>query len=287
MRQASGDNPSTMPPRDPSASSSAVRLAHRETCIALLDAHFLAWLQGQDEGSSHQNALRGEGLSAWLTGSLADEGVQADLVRIYWYTSQPDTPAINGQVVRLVLPEAADAGASLVQAMARDLTQLAEHRACAHLLLASDDDRLLTAVDAAQLRGAQVHLLVDEKAADLAALSRTDAAWAALLRQADRRIVGRAVVGGTPASPLMAATGMQAAVQVWWASLSDLHRDELLAQLPRNRGLPQEADRQLLLRLSQQLGRSLELPERKLMRETARARLENLPSRQDLPEDDS
>lgn len=276
-----------MPPRDPASSPSAARHARRETCIALVDAHFLAWLQGQDEGSQQQSAFRGDGLPAWLAGSLADEGIPADLLRIYWYTSQPEAPVFNGQVVRVVLPEAVDAGAALVRAMARDLMQLAEHRACTHLLLAADDDRLLTAVDAAQLRGVQVHMLVDEKAADLAALSRTDGAWAALLRQADRRIVGRAVSGSTSGAPLMDVAGMQAAVQVWWASLSDLSRDELLTQLPRNRGLPQEADRQLLLRLSQQLGRSLALAERKLMRETARALLESLPRRQDLPEGDS
>jgi hypothetical protein len=47
--------------------------------------------------------------------------------------------------------------------------------------------------------------------------------------------------------------------------------------LPRHRGLPQEADRQLLLRLSQRLGRPLELAERKVMRDTARRLLEGLP----------
>jgi hypothetical protein len=40
--------------------------------------------------------------------------------------------------------------------------------------------------------------------------------------------------------------------------------------LPNSRGLPQEADRHLLLRLSQQLGRPLTTSEKKLMREMAR-----------------
>ncbi len=47
-------------------------------------------------------------------------------------------------------------------------------------------------------------------------------------------------------------------------------RQELEAELPTSRGLPQDADRHLLLRLSQQLGRPLTPGEKKLMRELAR-----------------
>ena len=183
-------NPRDLPhPAHPSAH--VLRGTHRESCVALVDAHFLAWLLGRDDDAAHHAAARREALAQQLYVSLADAGVHADLLRIYWYTSQAETPAVNGQIARAVLAESVDDGRSLVLAIARDLTQLAEHRACAHVLLVADDDRLLPAVDAAQLRGLQVHMLVDDKATDPSALERSDAAWAALLRQADRRIVLR------------------------------------------------------------------------------------------------
>ena len=161
--------------------------------------------------------------------------------------------------------------------------QLAEHRACAHVLLAADDDRLLGAVDAAQLRGLQVHMLVDDSAADLSALAKSDAAWAGLLRQADRRIRLHGASKPAREVELMSPQGIQVEVLDWWDSVPDADREELTEQLPRHRGLPQEADRQLLLRLSQRLGRPLELAERKIMRDTARCLLEGLP--QDDAED--
>jgi hypothetical protein len=59
-------------------------------------------------------------------------------------------------------------------------------------------------------------------------------------------------------------------VSTWWDDLPVEDRQELEAELPTSRGLPQEADRHLLLRLSQQLGRPLTPAEKKLMRELAR-----------------
>lgn len=255
--------------------------AHREPCVALVDAHFLAWMQGRDDDAAHQGLARRESLPQLLSGSLAEAGVGVEILRTYWYTSRADAAAVNGQIVRAVTAEVADEGRSLVLSMARDLMQLAEHHACAHVLLVADDDRLLPAVDAAQLRGLQVHMLVDDKAADLPALERTDAAWAALLRQADRRIPVR----GMPPPPrevqLMEPADIIAVVREWWVDVPDADREDLTEMLPRHRGLPQEADRQLLLRLSQRLGRALELPERKVMRESARRLLEGLPLEDD------
>jgi hypothetical protein len=253
------------------------RSAHRDTCIALVDAHFLAWLQGRDDDAAHHGLARREALLHQMLGSLGEAGVHAEMLRIYWYSTQRDAAAVNGQIVRPVLPESADDGRSLVLALARDLTLLAEHRACAHVLLVADDDRLLAAVDAAQLRGLQVHMLVDDKAVDPDALERSDAAWAALLRQADRRVPLR---GGPPPRrevTLMEPNDILEVVREWWADVPDADREDLKEMLPRHRGLPQEADRQLLLRLSQRLGRALELPERKVMRESARRLLEGLP----------
>ena len=269
-------NPRDLPhPVHPSAH--ALRGNHRESCIALVDAHFLAWLQGRDDDAAHHTAPRREAIAQQLHVSLADAGVPADLLRIYWYTSQPETASVNGQIARTVQSESADDGRSLVLAIARDLTQIAEHRACAHVLLVADDDRLLPAVDAAQLRGLLVHMLVDDKATDPGALERSDAAWATLLRQADCRVLLRGAPPPRREVELMDPKELLGIVREWWADVPDADREDLREMLPRHRGLPQEADRQLLLRLSQHLGRALELPERKVMRESARRLLEGLP----------
>jgi hypothetical protein len=269
-------NPRDLPHHAPHPNHLA-RAAHREPCIALVDAHFLAWLQGREDDAAHHAAARREALAPQLLGSLADAGVHADMVRIYWYSAQRDAAAVNGQIVRPVQPQSTDDGRSLMLALARDLTQLAEHRACAHVLLVADDDRLLPAVDAAQLRGLQVHMLVDDKAADPDALERSDAAWAALLRHADRRVPLRGAPPPRREVALMEPADILEVVRDWWADVPDADREDLKEMLPRDRGLPQEADRQLLLRLSQRLGRALELPERKVMRESARRLLEGLP----------
>lgn len=253
----------------------ASRNHSREACIALLDARFIAWLGGRDDGGSSPAQGR-DALSAMLGGALAEAGVLADLLRCYWYTSESDPAAVVGQIVRPVLPKETDGDASLVTAMARDLIQLARNRACAHVLVATDDDRLLPALDEAQLHGLQVHLLADESAADLAQLARSDQAWAALLRQADRRVILRGVARPTaaPAVAVLDDDAIDATVHAWWEAVDEVQREDLAALLPRQRGLPQDADRQLLLRLSQQLGRPLEQSERKRMRETARVLLE-------------
>lgn len=251
------------------------RPAARESCIALLDAHFLAWLEGREDDPAAGGASHREALTALLAASLHDAGVPADLWRCYWYTSQRDAAVVAGQIVRPVLPKQADGDASLVSAMARDLLQLARNRACVHVLIAADDDRLLPALDEAQLHGLQVHLVADESVADLDQLARNDPSWATLLRQADRRVIVRGLAQqAAPSVVLLDDESVDASVHAWWAGVTEAQREELAAMLPRHRGLPQEADRQLLLRLSQQLGRSLEQGERKRMRETARALLE-------------
>jgi len=273
-----------------------------DRCIALVDARFIEWLAGQDGPPARRDRL-----GALLDAALAAADLPGDLMRVHWYTAQPDAPTLPGQVLRWVAPESADAGASLALAMARDLAALAENGACDQVLLATDDDRLLTAVDAAQLRGLRVHLLADDSALDLAALARTDGAWAALLKQADARVVvtageiERALWGDgevsvaehgpragarangagprqqrpragdrTPVDAGPIRDALEPMVSNWWGELPPEEQLALHAQLPPQRGLPQEADRQLLVRLSQQLGRPLSLDEKKVMRELAR-----------------
>jgi hypothetical protein len=205
-----------------------------------------------------------------------------------------------------------------MRAIAQDMTQLAQHRGCDHLLIASDDDRLVAPVDSAQQRGVLVHLLIDERLRDPRQLREDDTGWASLLAQGDRRVMvtgsmlaelagaeraggmgaggpagqgshgsGYGTTHGTgygtgygashgPARGAAAEAAVDRAlvetvVAAWWKEQDMPQRDLLHDALPRLRGLPQDADRELLMRLGQQLGRQLSVPEKKVMRETARA----------------
>jgi hypothetical protein len=292
-------------PVSPSIFPPSFHASSQDACIAIVDARFLYWLHGSggDDDSEQAGlcaeppgALR-ERLAEVLAAVLRDARVHARITRLLWYTSHVGAASLHGQLVRLVPTEAADGGVGLMLAMARDALQLAEQRACTHLLIASDDDRLLPTVDAVQARGLRVHLLADNSALDLPALGRSDPSWASLLRQADTRLIvddlGRPPLRGSrrerergevgprgPAgylgldpSAVAGTADLQSIpplVQSWLAGLSRTTRLMLQAQLPELRGLPQEADRELLQQISHQLGRPLSVPERKLMRELAR-----------------
>ena len=283
----------------------------RERSVALVDARYLAWLADADD----PRGARLDRLRACLEAALDAQGLPPEISRVYWYASDRPERPLPGLVHRWVAPETADAGASLTLAMARDLMGLAENAGVDRLVVITDDDRLLPVVDAVQLQGATVCMVADESAQDLEDLAKSDAAWSALLRQADERCViraqdlSRAVWGdgtvmieraGPPAgrphghdwaprnggaearaarprasgpSPEELAqmrAALQPMVSTWWDDLPVEDRQELEAELPTSRGLPQDADRHLLLRLSQQLGRPLTTGEKKLMRELAR-----------------
>ena len=299
------------------SSSSAARRPgpriRRGRCVALVDARFVEWLcEREDEPAPHRARWTG------FAEHLLNEAVgPTELVRTYWYASHGTHESPEGLVHRPVTAEAADAGVSLVLSMARDLAALARNGACDQVLLATDDDRLLASIDAAQLQGLRVHLLAEPAAEDLEALTRNDAALGALLRQADGRLIvsraeledvlwGEGGEAGAWADQRNAAdrldrsagrrgelgpqgrslrprlepvdpqarealrTQLSPWIGEWWGDLPYEDRLELQAQLPQQRGLPQETDRQLLLRLSQSLGRSLTPPEKLLMRELAR-----------------
>jgi hypothetical protein len=168
--------------------------------------------------------------------------------------------------------------------MGQDLSRLAEHSACDHVLLASDDERLLTVIDNAQLTGMAVHILADDAARNMAKLHQTDPGWGRLLSQADRRIVvqpkalaeilqGMASkeVNAAPEDPEVIRQTMTEVIQSWWAEEPEDKREELRDELHINRGIPQEVDRQLLLRMRHRLTRALSLPEKKMLREIFRA----------------
>lgn len=252
-------------------------------CVALVDARFLAWLtQGSDDRAPPLPVAQLEGMLALLAVSMRQAGLDVDVVRAYWYTDRPQTQLVDDMVQRSVLDPDADGGVSLMRAMAGDLVQLAANRAADHVLVVSDDERLLPAVDQAQLHGLGVHLLMDEAGNDFDKLLREDPSWARLLAQADRRVLmvatGEGVQSHSPRELRLSETqdseDMQANInkelQTWWDEEPETQRVDLQDELRYSRSIPQEVDRQLLLRLSRNLGHPLSWPEKKVMRESVR-----------------
>jgi hypothetical protein len=128
-----------------------------------------------------------------------------------------------------------------------------------------------------------VHLLADESARNMPQMVRTDPGWARLLTQADRRVVvnsqalAEMLQGKIPSGMGLAVEdveelrkSMQEVVAAWWEEEPEDLREDLKDALQISRGIPQEVDRQLLLRMRQRLARALSLPEKKMLRETLR-----------------
>ncbi len=252
-------------------------------CIALVDARFLVWLAQHTQTGPKQDALNRLGLAPFLGDALSHAGLDLDVKRIYWYTEEHESLDVDGQIVRQVLSHDLDGGVSLLKSLGQDLRQLALNKACEHVLLATDDERFLSVIDDAQLTGMSVHILADEAARQMAKLHQTDPGWGRLLSHADRRIV---VQPKALADLLQGATGKEAQIHEdpeavresitevivsWWDDEPEDRREELRDALHISRGIPQEVDRQLLLRMRHRLTRALSLNEKKMLREIFRA----------------
>ena len=253
------------------------------TCMALIDGRFLIWLAQQGAVGTTGESVNRQGLLSLLAQALSHSGLDVDLRRIYWYSDRSDGLVIDDQIVRLVQAHDADGGASLLRSLGHDLKQLAEHHACDHVLVASDDERFLGAIDEAQLSGLSVHLLADESARNMPQMVRSDPGWARLLAQADRRVIVNSqaladmLQGKVPTGMGLSVEdveelrkSMHEIVSAWWAEEPEDLREDLRDALQISRGIPQEVDRQLLLRMRQRLARALSLPEKKMLRETLR-----------------
>lgn len=255
-------------------------------CVALVDARCLSWLtQPTDDRSGSQPLVPSAQHLHMMGLSLGECGLNLDLIRAYWYTDQPQTQPVDDVIQRTVNNPDGDGGQSLVRAMAQDLAQLAAHRAVEHVLLVSDDERLWSAVDQAQLRGIAVHIAMDDSGTDLARLIRDDPSWARFLAQADRRVqlltpdepasgveLGGEGSGTMPDDLSALEASIQGHLNDWWAEEDESQRLDLQDELRHvSMGLPQEVDRKLLLRLSRLLGHPLTWPEKKVMRRAARA----------------
>ena len=257
--------------------------ASAEKCIALIDARYLVWLAQHANSSTKTEQVNRQALPNLLVSALASAGVDVHLQRIYWYTEEPDAAAIDGQIDRRVFSHDLDGGKSLLQFMGQDLNRLAANKACAHILLATDDERMLTVIDEAQLEGVSVHVLADESARNMQKLHKTDPGWGRLLSQADRRIVVQSGLLAdilnsdlkethTPAEdPKFIRDAMTEVIVSWWDDEPEDKREDLRDELNINRGIPQEVDRQLLLRMRHRLTRALTLQEKKMLREIFRA----------------
>jgi len=261
-------------------SSHAAAHGGAESCIALIDARFLAWLQGTTEGGQDNARLHLHGL---LANALSHNGLDLNLRRVYWYSDTPDEQAVDAQITRAVLPHSQDGGLSMLRALGADLKRLAERGACAHVLVGSDDERLISLIDEAQLHGVAVHLLADEASRNMSQLNRYDPGWARLLSQADHRVVLGAQAmregGSRHASSMHAVPAidpeqlreqLNTVINTWWADEPEDLREELREELQNTRGIPQEVDRQLLLGVRRVLERALSFQEKKLLREMVR-----------------
>jgi hypothetical protein len=244
--------------------------------IALLDVRYLRWLASADAKASTVGVR--ERMPGLLHHLLSRSGLNVQLLRVYWYSDEDDHAVYDDQTLRWVRPEAADGGVSLVRAMASDLQTIVHHGAVQTLVIASDDDRLIAPIDQAKLAGCTVCLLADDRAASIARLMQEDPTWARLLREADRRLI-------VPAEELAQAFGgqgghavdssaqhetLQAIVNAWWEDQSSDAKDALRDEVPLMRGLPHEADRELLLQGKNGLGRALSFQEKRMARDLAR-----------------
>jgi hypothetical protein len=249
--------------------------------VALVDARYLRWLTRQEEGDAQPaGPLARDGWNDLLRHLLQRSGLRGTLLRTYWYTDQDDQAMPEDQAVRL-LPAADPDGVGLVRQMSADLQALVGGGRVDTVCIASDDDRLLPVIDAIKLAGLTVCLLADERAQSMSRMMQQDPTWARLLREADRRIVVRsselaqalyARAGGVADGPVSADLDarLQAVVQAWWDDLVEDDRDTLREELPGQRGLPPEVDRELLVRAKNAIGRSLNFQEKRVLRAQAR-----------------
>lgn len=260
-------------------------LGLQERQAVLVDARFWSWLHDDDGAPAGNPQAAQDALQALLaqTGSR--------LVRTLWFTDQDGETAVPGLQFRRVPSNAQDRGVTMLRAMAQDLLAMAERRAVERVLLVTDDDRLLLAVDEAQRHGLQIDMLVDADSQDLKALRDEDPNWASLLQSADRLVaLGGSEVhsrgAGRPRGPMSAehrqrreppsaeASGIiEDEVLNWWDDETPDQRDHWRQEMQTARGVPQELDRQLLLRISRRLGHPLSPSEKAMMRQQVRRQI--------------
>ena len=255
-------------------------------CIALIDSNYMAWLLKQStdtDAESEAEAYNRQALIPTLVQTLKQAGLALDVQRVYWYTDNPDSQFPQDQILRALDVTSGEPSEVAFSAMSADIARLSERKACEHLLIASDDDRLTASIDEAQLHGLSVYLLADESARHMDQLINEDPAWCRLLAQADRRVLlmpqaareltaqPRAAAAPTAThDPELVRTKLQEVVDGWWDDEPEDLREDLRDELRGSHGIPQEVDRHMLLRVRRALDRPLSFPEKKILREMVR-----------------
>jgi len=253
-------------------------------CIALIDSNYMSWLLRQStDAAAEPETYNRLALIPSLGHALKGAGLSVDIQRVYWYTDNPDTQFPQDQIVRQLDAAGGEPGDVVFHSMSADIGRLAQHHACDHLLIASDDDRLTAVIDDAQLHGLNVYLLADESARHMDQLINEDPAWCRLLAQADRRVLlmaqaakeltaqpRAAAAPAAPQDPELVRTKLQEVVDGWWDDEPEDLREDLRDELRGSHGIPQEVDRHMLLRVRRALDRPLSFPEKKILREMVR-----------------
>jgi hypothetical protein len=259
--------------------------------VALLDARYLRWMARLDESDAENPPqLMRERMNELVQQALNRGMGRLNLLRLYWYAEVDDRQVCNDQTLRLLAAADVD-GSALVRQLSADVQALVASGRVDAVLIGSDDDRLLPVIEAAKMAGVAVSLLADERALNMPRLMQQDPNWARLLREADRRVIVRSAelaqvltsvpTLGSPMDevnlsglPSMSAEGfeqaLQAVVQAWWAEQAEDDREGLREELPLQRGLPSEVDRDLLLRGKNAMGRALNFHEKRILRSQAR-----------------
>jgi len=257
-------------------------------CIALIDSNYMAWLLKQSTDTDAESEVEAEAynrqaLIPTLVQTLKQAGLALDVQRVYWYTDNPDSQFPQDQILRALDVTSGEPSEVAFSAISADIARLSERKACEHLLIASDDDRLTASIDEAQLHGLNVYLLADESARHMDQLINEDPAWCRLLAQADRRVLlmpqaareltaqPRAAAAPTAThDPELVRSKLQEVVDGWWDDEPEDLREDLRDELRGSHGIPQEVDRHMLLRVRRALDRPLSFPEKKILREMVR-----------------
>ncbi len=251
------------------------------SCVALIDDRFIAWLMQRECDPGQEPAVNRKPLARVLGRIVGDGAMPVSLKRIYWYTDRPDNLLVDDQVVRAV---SGSDEAPAWHAIERDLSRIAQSRSYESVLIVCDDERILRAVDEAQLSGLSVLMLSDDALLDFAELKAEEPQWANLLAQADRRVVVRpedllelhsAEGLGTPNGRSVEETSespstIEEVVRGWWDSQTEQSRQDLRSALSVSSGIPQEIDRELLLQSRERFVRPLSLSEKRQMRDCLR-----------------
>ncbi len=255
------------------------RTSRHASCIALVDDRFTSWLVNRECDPGAEPEVSRRGLIRTLSRIANGTGLDLSFRRVYWYTDRPDGQLFDEQVVR-----SAAEGEETWALLERDLRRLAECQSCETVLIACDDERLLPAIDDAQLRGLSVVMLADEGVLDFSLLREEDPEWALLLSQADRRLTVRPddladlkpLPNGEERGADTQLVGVEhnatieEVVRNWWGSQSEESREELRVALAQSTGIPQEVDRELLLQSRERFVRPLSFLEKKQMRSCLR-----------------